>query len=1020
MREFLAAILLFLITQSRAAETPIHGIAWPALSPDGGTLAFEWLNDIWLAPSGGGEAIRVVDDAARDAYPKFGPDGKRIYFTSERTGSAQIHSVKADGSNARIHSHHSEGNTLEAISPDGTYAIARGLRECSGYKASRLLKIDLRSDSRELVLFDATAHSVSVSPDGGRFLFCRGGEQLYRKGYRGSRASSIHSFDAAGGNFDVMVSEEVEARSPIWKADGKGFYYVSERDGTFNIWSGGIPGKPDRQLTFLKGDGVVLPAISADGKVMVFRAGSRVFRFAPEGSDPPVVLEFFTNEKPPNRSVRKERVTGTLAATFSESGDRIVFSSAGELWTMDDGEGAVPVRLTETDELDEREPVLSRDGKHLYFLRDDGCGMDVCEADWDDGKMGEPRPVHTGFISKRTLRISPDGRWLSWIESTGNLMTAPTAGGDARMVMAGWDTPTYDWSPDGDWLVAAAKDIHSNRDIFLVRADGSLPPFNLTTHPDFDGSPKFSPDGKSIVFTSRRGTDGLSRLWLIDCAKLAAGDLAAVAASVRPLDTEIREPIRVTWSADSRAVLYQSRDAGDAAIYAIPIDGGKVSDFAEFRGIPEGFAADGSSFWRMDRVPTVFRSGKLTEFRFSLLVEQEREKRLRLGFRRIWRTLSERFYDSTMNATDWPAMLGKYEDAAARARDSRQFDRVVAQLIGELNASHLTFKTKPWGVPSEETAPSKPTAYPGLSFGESWDGPLVVRKVLEGSPISRVDGAPLAGDTVLRIAGKDVDAKTPLRGIFDGAKGIPIPIVVSSPGGKPRTLELVPISYARAQLLDQEAKVRKAELAAASGKQRIAYLPFRKMKSDDLRELSTEVYRASLDSEGLVLDLRDNAGGRVADELLGLFCQPKHTFTVPRGGERGYPTDRRVSPSWDGAMVVLCNENTFSNAEIFCHAFKLLGRGKLIGMPTNGGVISAVGVSIPEVGELQIPFRGWFHAETGRDLELNGAVPDLIVPIRPEDQVKGNDPQLDAAMEAIRAAISAKPKVVEPILKSTR
>ena len=189
------------------------------------------------------------------------------------------------------------------------------------------------------------------------------------------------------------------------------------------------------------------------------------------------------------------------------------------------------------------------------------------------------------------------------------------------------------------------------------------------------------------------------------------------------------------------------------------------------------------------------------------------------------------------------------------------------------------------------------------------------------------------------------------------------------------------------------------------------------MNSDDLLKLSTEVYRASLDAEGLILDLRDNVGGRLADQLLGLFCQPVHTFTIPRGGERGYPSERRVCPAWDGPMVVLCNENTYSNAEIFCHAFKQLGRGKLVGVPTNGGVISAVTVRIPEVGELQIPFRGWFQADTGRDLELNGAVPDVVVPIDPKEQANDLDPQLKAALRALNEIIAAKGAEIPAILK---
>ena len=1014
MRFLLAAIPLLFPLSGATEEIPIRGIAWPALSPDGKTLAFEWLNDIWLAPSTGGEAVRVLKTPEREAYPMFSPDGGRIFFGSEASGSVQLHSVKRDGSDARIHTRHSEGNIPEAISADGSFAIVRGMRESSGYEPFRLLKVGLEKNSRELELFDATAHSVSVSPDGKRFLFCRGGEQLYRPGYRGSRASSVHLYDSAENRFTSIVVGESDARSPLWKPDGKGFYYVSSKEGVFDVWEGWFDAKPHRRLTAMGDSGVVLPDLSADGKVMVFRSGHEVYRFEPESSAPPVALRFFTQEKVPDRSRRKERVTGTSSAAFSADGGRIVFSSAGDLWTMAAGKSS-PQRMTATDDTDEREPAFSADGREILFLRDDGLKAEVCRTRWETGKLGETGVVASSARSKRSLKVSLCGRRVSWLEATGDLVTAGLDGGAAKVVAEAWDTPTYDWSPDGEWLVMSAKDAHSNRDIFLVRADGSRPPVNLTRHPAFEGSPKFSPDGKSIVFTARREPDGIARLWLMD----AGEDPEKASASLRPLQTDIGEPTRVTWAADSRSVLFQSRDPSDKTIYSVPLDGGEIAPFSDFRGIAEGIGAAGRSFWRIDRVPAVFHAGKWQRFEFSFSVEQEREKRLRLGFRRIWRTLGERFYDRTMNGKDWLAILAKYEDAAAVAMDSRQFDRVVAQLLGELNASHLTFKTTPWGAPSGPDTVAQPTAFPGLTFRNTWDGALVIEKVLEGSPISLVDGAPLPGETLLRIAGKEVDAQTPLHMFFNGAKGGVFPIVVASKDGVERTLELIPISYGRARWLDRAARLKRAGLAAEAGGKKIAYLPFRKMKSDELLDLATEVYRASLDAEGLILDLRDNIGGRVADQLLGLFCQPVHTFTIPRDGERGYPTDRRVSPAWGGPMVVLCNENTFSNAEIFCHAFKRLRRGKLIGMPTNGGVISAVTIRIPEVGELQIPFRGWFHADTGRDLELNGAVPDVLVPIGPEEQANDLDPQLDAALHALNEAIAAKGTEIPAIPKSS-
>ncbi len=1005
MRFFLSALLLFTQSSGLFAEenggTEIKSLAWPALSPDGRTLAFEWLNDIWTAPSTGGNAVRVEEHDSREAYPRFTPDGKRLVFCSERTGSSQIYSLKTDGSDLKKNSNHSEGYVLEGISPDGNVAIARGVRGSSGYKPFRPLLVDLREDRRELELFDATAHSLSVSPDGRKYLFCQGGEQLYRSGYRGSRASQIHLWDAENREFTPLVTEKWEARSPLWKADGSGFHYLSNADGTFNLRTRDLKTGSDTQETFFKDESVVIPALSGDGKVMVFRAGLKVYRFEPESGKKPVEVRFFVEgQKFSKKLVRREKVTGTSAVTFGK-GDRIVFSAAGELWTME-REGT-PERLTETAGLDEREPGFSADGGELFFLRDNGLATDVCRAKFHDGKLDGISPIPAGDRSKRSLRVSPDGGWLSWIEATGDIVTAPASGdGEARIVVQGWDPPTYDWSPDGKWLVVGKKDMHANRDIWVVPADGSAKPENLTRHPAFEGSPKWSPDGKTIVFLARRDEGGMARLWTIDVEGLGKEDFAEIAATATPLDTDVSEPVRVTWSTDSESVLFQSRDKKDRTVYSVSVETGKVEELAAFRGIPVGMEG-GRSFWRIDRKPAIFEDGEWEEYEFSFSVAQDREARLRLGFRRIWRTLAERFYDKTMNGRNWEAIRAKYEDPAAEARESRQFDRIVAQLLGELNASHLTFKSKKWGLKGSETKVRRPTAHPGIVFKQTWDGPLTVDRVIEGSPVSREKDAPEAGDTVSRIGGKDVDAATDLGKFFNGAEESPLAMVVDVAGRNKRTLELVPVGYDEIRFLDRES--RKASADRLAGEKGFAYLPFRRMKTDDLRDLSVRVYRASLDAKGLILDLRDNAGGRVADELLGLFCQPEHAFTIPRDGPRGYPADRRISPSWEKPMVVLCNGNTFSNAEIFCHAFKRLGRGKLVGMPTNGGVISAVGISIPEVGELQIPFRGWFHAETGQDLELNGAIPDVLVPITAEDQANGVDIQLEAAIKALEEEV---------------
>lgn len=1023
MRFLAAAVLFFLMGVGQAAEpTEIKGIVWSAVSPDGKSVAFEWLNDLWLAPSLGGEAIRLTDDPARDAYPEFSPDGTRLVFASERTGSLQVHSMKTDGTDLKQHSHHTEGNILEAVSPDGSYALTRGLRDASGHKPFRLLKVDLTRDSRELVLFDATAHSASISPDGSKFLFCRGGEQPYRSGYRGSRASEIHLYDETKKSFQALIDETWEARFPMWQADGKGFYYLSNKTGSFNLWSRRFGDSTDKQLTFFEKESIILPSISADAKIMVFRVGYRTYRFEPGSPKPPQEIRFFTNQEV-KIEPRIEKVTGTSAVAFAEAGKRIVFSAAGDLWTMREGDKETQ-RVTQSDASDERELQLSADGSILYYLTDDGLQAKVMMAELVDASLFKPIDIATSKRSKRSLRLSPDGGRLAWLEATGDVVTVKRDGSDPKVVMRNWDMPTYEWSPDGNWLVVAAKDIHSNRDIWLVPADGSREPFNLTRHPAFEGSPKWSPDGKKIVFSAKREIDGVSRLWLVDVermlnlSKIDESVLKEVAASVKRLEADITDPKRVAWSADSKSIIYQNRDDTDQKVHSVSIDGGEIKTFADFRGIPAGRSADGKTFWRFDRVPAVYDGEKLHRFEFSFTVEQQRDARLRLGFRKIWRTLKERFYDPSMNGTDWNAMLEKYETPAADSRDAKQFDRVVALLLGELNASHLTFQYTPWGVKAAPMEIKNPTAHPGMEFESTWDGALVIKKVILGSPVSKLTDAPVAGEIVKRINGHDVDARTPLAPFFNGAKGRVIPVVIANKEGKSRTLELVPVSYGRIRYLDRQQKEQAARVAAEA--EGFVYLPFLKMKAENLEQLSLEVYRASTHAKGLVLDLRDNSGGRVADELLAMFCQPEHSFTIPRDGPRGYPTDRRLIPSWDGPMVVLSNENTYSNAEIFCHAFKQIGRGKLVGIPTNGGVISAVNVRIPEVGELQIPFRGWFHGKTGKDLELNGAVPDVLVNKLPVDESLASDPQLAAAIHVLEKLVKDASVPAEPKFKSDK
>jgi tricorn protease len=166
--------------------------------------------------------------------------------------------------------------------------------------------------------------------------------------------------------------------------------------------------------------------------------------------------------------------------------------------------------------------------------------------------------------------------------------------------------------------------------------------------------------------------------------------------------------------------------------------------------------------------------------------------------------------------------------------------------------------------------------------------------------------------------------------------------------------------------------------------------------------------------------VRENGGGSTTDHLLTALTQPVHAITVQRGGEPGYPHDRKIYATWNKPIVVLCNQNSFSNAEIFSHAIKTLKRGQLVGVPTAGGVISTGAERIMDVGILRVPYRGWFVIGSGADMELNGAVPDHILWPQPGQMPHGEDVQLKKAIEVLQADVRAwKQRPQPPLRKSS-
>ena len=451
----------------------------PAVSPDGATVVFSWRRDLWSAPVEGGRAVRLTSHPSTDSFPLFSPDGQTLFFGSFRDGPRHLYSMPAGGGPITRLSHHSTGLTPETVYPDGSRVVFRALRDHPGFQPRRLFTLPAdRHDGAETLLFDVDANSVSIHPNGNRLLLVRNSAQGHRKGYRGSAAPSIWHYDKESREFTLLIEEETGAHAPLWRPDGESYYYVSERDGTWNIWLHNLREDTHRQRTFFEDDGVRDPSLSADGRVMVFNRGVDLWVWHPESGEVPAMIPLYHHWEDGQPELEVRQIRGTSDADFSKSGLEIAFASEGRLFIMDTILRR-PNLLFDRSDREYSSPRFSPDGRHLHVIEDTGEHRRLIRLERADPAVfwwkarsfdrkviaGEEWPVHS-------YQFSHDKKKLAWMEGNGRLMVGDQDGGEPRLVHQSWEPFSYDWSPDGRWMAVATRDPAYNRDIHIVSVDG--------------------------------------------------------------------------------------------------------------------------------------------------------------------------------------------------------------------------------------------------------------------------------------------------------------------------------------------------------------------------------------------------------------------------------------------------------------------------------------------------------------------------------------------------------------------
>ena len=372
------------------------------------------------------------------------------------------------------------------------------------------------------------------------------------------------------------------------------------------------------------------------------------------------------------------------------------------------------------------------------------------------------------------------------------------------------------------------------------------------------------------------------------------------------------------------------------------------------------------------------------------------------------RTIGEWFYDPDLHGLDLERYAAIYRPWALAASTDADFSDVMNGLLGEFNASHMGYRRFSEGGES--------TGSIGALYDPSAGGPgLLVREVLLDAPASRVDVGLEAGDRLLAVDGREIDARTNVYELFTETAGQPVRIRFQDEGGeaKESIVRPEPLGASRQRRYETWVRQRAAIVDELSGG-RLGYFHVQSMSMGPFEEFEQALFSAGDGKEGLIIDVRSNGGGWTTDYLMAVLDVKRHAYTVARGASskvKAYPQRRLPLAAWTKPALAMCDEESYSNAEIFSWAFQTLGIGKVVGNTTFGAVISTGGTRLLDGALLRLPFRGWYVAGSGVNMEKQGAVPDVLVERPPvEDTAADVDTQLARAVEVFLEGLEDDPR----------
>jgi len=1027
------------------------------------TIVFSAEGDLWTVPISGGLARRLTTHLEEERFPSISPDGKTILFSANYEGPMEVYTIPLNGGLTTRWTYESDASIATTWTPSGDIVYATWAYNKK--PDNQLVKINTNSKIKSFIPLNQ-ASEASFNKNGKTVYFVRPADHRnVTKRYKGGTARQIWKFTKGKKEAVKLTTKHLgESHHPMWY-NGK-VYFISDRDGIMNLWSMNENGKEFVQHTKHTEFDVRYANIS-NGNI-VYQLGADLWKYNTSSKLSHKINIKLVSDHEQLREKWDANPSRYITSVYpNKDGSKIVITARGKIFVTPVNAGR-SISFSDKSNVRYRDAIFSSDGKEIITLSDESGEFEFIRM--PSNGLGTSQSISkNGAVLRYEGIPSPDGLWIAYSDLSQHMYVLNIVTGKSSKISTNQEgVGDYSWSPDSKWLsfVQTAENTMAQIKIYNIESTKS---FDLTTDRANSLSPKWSPDGKFLYFISDRsfttivrspwGTrqpepyfDASEKIYHVALQKgtrspFRANDELYKKKKCKDCDKKevkvvidqegIKQRIKAvpiqpgnyrTLSVNKSALYVLSSDTGlnakthlaavkitnkDVAIktilsnvrnYQLTADGKKIlirkgNTFHMTIAGTGKIAADGKN------------SINLKGWKFPIIPKEDWKQ----IFTDAWRMERDYFYDKKMHGVDWKAMHAKYFPLVDRITTRNELSDLIGRFVGELSALHTSVR----GGDQRRDAKNIPVANLGaiLLRDEANDG-FKIDYIYKVDPDYPDEKSPLddpyldvkKGDIITHVNGKNALSAIDIGQLIRNQVGKQVRLsikreqnskdIIVTPIGNSFNLRYRDWEYGNRLYVEKKSK------------ESIGYLHLRAMGSNDINQFYREFYPI-FNRQGLIIDVRYNWGGNIDSFILEKLLRKAWMYWKGRSGNQSWS----MQYAFRGHIVILVNENTYSDGEAFADGFKKLGLGTAIGTRTWGGEIWLhSGNRLSDNGLARAPMFGVFG--DGKWLiEGHGFEPDIVVDNLPHATFNGKDAQLDKAIKLLKKLIKKDPRKVPPVPK---